>query len=75
MSLSILIDLIKALSHLFATTMIPWSAFNPNPGYVVASLDKTLYDDHLYLVVSNKHQIQLTRMRKNPQEHWITGNT
>ena len=55
--------------------MIPLSGFNPNPGYVVTSLGKTLYDDHLCLVVSNKHQIQLTRIRKNPQEHWITGNT
>ena len=34
----------------FTTTLIKWSGFNPHPGHVVASLDKTLYDDYLYLV-------------------------
>ena len=37
---------------------------------IVASLDKTLYDDYLCLVVSNKQQVQWTRIRKTTQEHW-----
>ena len=36
----------------FTTTLIEWSGFNPHPGHVVASLDKTLYDDYLCLVAS-----------------------
>ena len=59
----------------FMTTLIEWSGFNPNPSHVVASLDKTLYDDYLCLVASNKQQIQWTRIRRNPQEHWIIGNS
>ena len=59
----------------FTTTLIEWSGFNPHPSHVVASLDKTLYDDYLCLVVSNKQQIQWTRIRRNPQEHWIIGNS
>ena len=42
----------------FTTTLIEWSGFNPHSGLVVASLDKTLYDDYLCLVASNKQQIQ-----------------
>ena len=43
----------------FTTTLIEWSGFNPHPGHVVASLmDKTLYNDYLCLVASNKQQIQ-----------------
>ena len=45
------------------TTLIVRSGFNPHPGHVVASLDKTLYDDYLCLVASNKQQIQWTRIR------------
>ena len=30
--------------------------FNPHPGQVVASLDKTLYDHYICLVASNKQQ-------------------
>ena len=59
----------------FTTTLIKWSGFNPHPGHIVASLDKTLYDDYLCLVASNKQQIQWTRIRRNPQEHWIIGNS
>ena len=33
----------------FTTTLIEWSGFNPHPVHVVASLDKTLYDDYLLL--------------------------
>ena len=33
------------------------SGFNPHLGHVAASLDKTLYDDYLCLVASNKQQI------------------
>ena len=41
----------------FTTTLIEWSGFNPHPSHAVASLDKTLYDDYLCLVASNKQQI------------------
>ena len=34
-----------------------WFGFNPHPGHVVVPLNKTLCDQYLYLVVSNKHQI------------------
>ena len=47
----------------------------PAPGHVVASLDKTLYDDYLYLVASNKQEIQWTRIRRLVLEHWITRNS
>ena len=59
----------------FTTTLIAMSELNPHAGHVVASLNKTLYDDYLCLVASNKQQIQWTRIRKNPQEHWITENS
>ena len=58
-----------------ATTLIARSGFNPYPGYVVASLDKLLYDNYLCLVASNKQQIQWIRFRKNPQEHKLTRNS
>ena len=35
--------------------------FNLHPGHVVASLDKTLYDDYLCLVASNKKQFYVGR--------------
>ena len=38
--------------------------FNPHPGHVVASLDKTLYDNYLCLVASNKQQIYVGRSQK-----------
>ena len=47
----------------------------PPPGHIVASLDKTHYDDYLCLVASNKQQISWTKIRENPQEHWITKNS
>ena len=34
-----------------------------------------LCDDYLCLVASNKQQIQRTKIQKNPQKHWITGNS
>ena len=55
------------------TTLIEWPMFNPHPGHVVASLDKTLYDDYLCLVASNKQQIQWTRIRK--KKHRNIGNS
>ena len=58
---------------IFTMTLIKWSGFNPHPGHVVASLDKTRYDDYLCLVALNKQQIQWTRIRRNPQEHRIIG--
>ena len=50
----------------FMTTLIERSGFNPHPGHVVASLDKTVYDDYLCLVASNKQQIQWTSIPRNP---------
>ena len=47
-----------AVDEFFTTTLIEWSWFNPHPGHVVASLDRTLYNDYLCLVASNKQQIQ-----------------
>ena len=49
----------------FTTTLIARTGFNPQPDHVVASLDKTLYDDHLRLVVLNTQQILWTRILKN----------
>ena len=45
----------------FTTTSIAWSGFNPHSGHVVASLDKTFYDDYLCLVALNKQQIYVER--------------
>ena len=59
----------------FTTTLIALSGFYPHPSHVVASLDKTLYDDYLCLVASNQQQIQWTEIWRNSQEHWITGNS
>ena len=39
-----------------------WFGFNQRSGHVVVSLDKTLYDDYLCLIASNKSQIQWTRI-------------
>ena len=44
--------------HKNNATLIEWSGFNPHPGLVVASFEKTLYEDCPYLVASNKQQIQ-----------------
>ena len=52
----------------FTTTLIAQSGSNPLPGKVVASLDKTLYDDYLCLEASNKQQIngqEFLEIRKN----------
>ena len=38
-----------------------WSRFNVHSGHVVESLDKTLYDDNLCLVVSNTQQIYVSK--------------
>ena len=46
----------------------PWShdhGFNPHPGHVVASLVKTLYDDYLCLVASNKQQMYVGRSQRS----------
>ena len=53
----------------FTTTLIARSKFNPHPGHVVASLEKAFYDDYLYMVASNKQQIQWAIIRKNSEEH------
>ena len=46
----------------------PWLHYhglNPHPGHVVASLDKTLYDDYLCLVDLNKQQIYVVRNQRS----------
>ena len=35
-------------SVVLMTSRFAWFGFNPRPGHVVASLDKTLYDDYLF---------------------------
>ena len=47
--------------------------FNPHPGHVVASLDKTLYDDYLCLVASNKLQIYVGRSQNVKRKAWENG--
>ena len=47
--------------HLWCLHLIMMIEFNPHPGHVVASLDKTLYDNYLCLVASNKQQIYVGR--------------
>ena len=43
---------------------------------MIMSLDDDyVYDDYRCLVASNKQQIQWTKIRRNPQEHWIIGNS
>ena len=48
----------KSKGVVFTTSLIARSKFNPDPGHVVASLDKAFYDDYLCVVSSNKQQIQ-----------------
>ena len=45
------------------------TSVQPTP-YVVASLDKTLYDDYLCLVASNKQQMHWKKTQKNPLEYF-----
>ena len=59
----------------FTTTLIAWYEFNQHPGQVVAPLDKTFNDDYFCLMALNKQQIQWERIQRNPQNHWITGNS
>ena len=51
-------------------TLIEWPGFNQHPGHDLAFADKTLYDDYLCLVASNKQQIQWKRSWRNPQKLW-----
>ena len=59
----------------FTATLIKSSEFNPNPGHVVTSLEKTLRNDYLCLVASKKQQESVDKNSRNPQEHWISGNS
>ena len=59
----------------FTTTLIEWSGFNPHPSHVVASSDKTLYDDYLFLVALNKQQIQWARIEEIHRNIGIIGNS
>ena len=45
----------------FLATTLARSLFNSHPGHVVASLDKTHYDDYLCLEASNKQQMYTER--------------
>ena len=51
------------------TTLCCMIRVNLYTGDVVTSLDKTLYNDSLCLVASNKQQIHWTRIPRIPQEH------
>ena len=64
----------KVKASFVTMTLIEGSGFNPHPGHVFVFLDKPLYDDYLYLMDLNKKQIQWTRIRRNPLEHWIIEN-
>ena len=57
------------------TTLISWSGFNFHPGNIVASLDKTLYEDCLCLLALNKQKTQQTRIWRNSLKHWIDENS
>ena len=63
---------------LFKFSEVPAPPFqNPayaTAGHVIASLDKTLYNDCLCLVALNKQQIQRTRLRRNLLERWMMRN-
>ena len=54
---------------------IAGSEFNPHPGHVVASLDKTLYDNYLCLVASNKQQIYEGRGQNVNRKAWKMVNS
>ena len=43
-------------------TLILYYGFNPHPGLVVASLNKTIFDDYLCLVALNKQKIQWAKI-------------
>ena len=49
--------------------------FHPHPGHVVASLDKTLYDNYLCLVASNKQQIYVGRSQNVNRKAWKMVNS
>ena len=50
-------------------TTRPGSDFNPPPGHVIASLDNTLYGDHLCLVAANKQKIYVGRSQLESLEY------
>ena len=58
----------------FMTTQIAWSGFNLHLGHFVAPFAKTLYDNYFCLAASSKQQIKWTKIQRNPQEYWMTGN-
>jgi len=47
--------------------MIAQSRFNSYPRHVIAFLDKTLYDNYLCLLASNKRQINRDEVKKQPE--------
>ena len=51
----------EAKGVVFTTILIVDLGFNPHPGRVVASLDKTLHDDYRCLAASSKQHICVER--------------
>ena len=47
---------------------------NSHPGTLLRPYIRRFRMIYLCLVHSNKQQIQGTKIPKNPQKHWITGN-
>ena len=55
--------------------LVAWSGFNSQTGHVVAFLDKTLYDDYLCLMVTNKQRILWDKNSKEPTGTLDRGNS
>ena len=51
-----------------------WFGFNPHPGHVVASLDKTFYDDYLYVVQIPLSTKYLPKMKKETFMHCLASD-
>ena len=49
-----MVERVKDKGVVFTMTLVARSGFNPQPGYNVAFFDKTLCNDYLCLVASNK---------------------
>ena len=54
--------------------MIVWSGFNPHRGQWSRCWIRRLTMIIFARVASGKQQIQWIKIRRNPQEHWITGH-
>ena len=59
---------------IFTTILIAWFGINLTRDHVVASLDKTLYNDYLCLTAFEQATNSgVQECKKILQEHWITG--